>query len=272
MEGLVEQLRRDLPAGDGWELILVDDGSTDATPRLCVACAAGDDRVRVVHHERNRGYGAALKTGLRWARSELVVITDADGTYPNERVPELVELCEDADMVVGARTGEGVTYPLIRKIPKVFLVHWASWLAGRRIPDMNSGLRVFRRPVAERFLRVLPDGFSFTTTITLCLMRNHFRVLYVPIGYEPRIGKSKIRPIRDTLRFTQLILRTGMYFAPLRLLTPLVAALGFLFAASLAFDVFVLGDLTDKTVMLLLAGMNVVIFALLADMIDKRAG
>ena len=272
MEGLVEQLRRDLPAGDGWELILVNDGSTDATRDRCAACTAGDDRLRVVHHEWNRGYGAALKTGLRWAHSDLIVITDADGTYPNQRIPELVELCRDADMVVGARTGEGVTYPLIRKVPKVFLVNWASWLVGRRIPDMNSGLRVFRRPVAERFLRVLPDGFSFTTTITLCLMRNHYRVLYVPIGYEPRIGKSKIRPVRDTLRFTQLILRTGMYFAPLRLLTPLIAALAFLFGSSLLYDIWFLENLTDKTVMMFLATMNVVIFALLADMIDKRAG
>lgn len=272
MEGLIDQLLADLPEGAGWELILVNDGSTDRTRERCEDCTAVDPRVRVVHHEWNRGYGAALKTGIRWAHSDLIVITDADGTYPNERIPELVDICVDADMVVGARVGDGVTYPLIRKIPKLFLVNWASWLVGRRIPDMNSGLRVFRKPVAKRFLRILPDSFSFTTTITICMMRNHYRVVYVPIGYEPRIGQSKIKPIRDTLRFTQLILRTGMYFAPIRLLTPLIAALCFLAASSLFYDVWFLGNLTDKTVMLFVASMNLVIFALLADMIDKRSG
>lgn len=202
---------------------------------------------------------------------ELIVITDADGTYPNERIPELVELAKTADMVVGARTAKNVKYSPIRKIPKLFLSAYASWLAGQKIPDLNSGLRVMRRSVVERFFNILPDSFSFTTTITLAMLTNYRRVLFIPIGYSPRVGNSKIRPIRDTLLFFQLILRTGMYFAPLRVFFPLGVLLSCAFLVSLMYDVFVLQNLTEKTLLLLLFGMNTAMFALLADMIDKRS-
>jgi len=121
-------------------------------------------------------------------------------------------------------------------------------------------------------MRILPDTFSFTTTITVAMMRNRDDVRFVPIGYSARIGTSKIRPIQDTLRFFQLILRTGMYFAPLRVLGPLIVLLMTAFAASLCYDIFVARNLTDKTVLLLLFGLNTTLFALLADMIDKRSG
>ncbi|MFC1572479.1 glycosyltransferase family 2 protein [Candidatus Eisenbacteria bacterium] len=268
----VDQRRESLAASDSYEMIFVDDGSTDETVAILANLASKDKRIRVIRHERNRGYGAALKTGIRRAIGELIVITDADGSYPNERIPELVALSKDADMVVGARTAANVSYPLIRKIPKLFLKAHCTWLAGQPIPDMNSGLRVFRRDLAERFLNILPDGFSFTTTITLAMMTNHYEVRYIPIGYNPRIGKSKIRPIHDTLDFFLLILRTGTYFAPTRVFLPLAGILGLGFLASLCYDLFALSNLTDKTVLLLLFSMNTALFALLADMIDKRSG
>lgn len=258
-----------------YELLVVNDGSGDRSGEILeqIVREGRFPHLRVVHHEKNRGYGAALKTGIRRARTELVAITDADGTYPNDRLPELVEIAADADMVVGHRSAsEGMTYSPIRRIPKLFLANWVSWLARRRVPDMNSGLRVFRKSLTERFFRVLPDGFSFTTTQTLCMLCNRFDVRYIPISYNARVGKSKIKPIRDTLRFMQLILRTGMYFGPLRALAPVVALLGLMFLASLAYDIFAIQNLTDKTVMLMLFTMNTGIFALLADMIDKRSG
>jgi len=144
------------------EIIVVDDGSTDRTPELL----RGRDDVRVLRHERNRGYGGALKTGIRHARHPLIVITDADGSYPNERIPDLVAHAVEADMVVGARTSENVEYSPIRSVPKWFLKRFAEWLTRRKIPDINSGLRVFRKEAVARFLRILPDSFSFTTTIT----------------------------------------------------------------------------------------------------------
>lgn len=266
----IKALRDSLGAGNNYELIVVNDGSTDRTTQVLEEAASSDLNLRVLTHQSNRGYGAALKTGIRQAHGELIAITDADGTYPNERLRELVDMAKHADMVVGARIAEDVTYPFIRKIPKVFLKFYASWLAGREIPDMNSGLRVFRRDIAERFLGILPDGFSFTTTITLAMLTNYYHVRYEPISYHARIGKSKIRPIRDTLQFIQLIVRTGMYFAPLRVLLPIVGFLFVTFFSSLAFDIFILENITDKSLMLFIFSMNTLFFALLADMFHKR--
>lgn len=267
----VAELRRVFAGARSWELVVVNDGSSDRSREILEELAAEVPDLEVVHHERNRGYGAALKTGIRKASADLIVITDADGTYPNERLPEFVEIAKDADMVVGARTATDVQYPFIRKIPKLFLRRYASWLAGQSIPDINSGMRVFRKSVAERFFKILPDTFSFTMTITLSMLTNRYDVRFVPIGYKTRIGKSKIKPIRDTLRFCQLLVRTGMYFAPLRVLLPLIALLTLMFWISIGYDVLVLEDLTEKSLILLMFAMNTAIFALLADMIDKRS-
>lgn len=268
----VAQLRGSMPGGTGFEIIVVNDGSTDRTAEILETVAGDDDSVRVATHARNRGYGAALKTGIRQARADLVVITDADGTYPNERIPELVDACTDHDMVVGARVGADVQYSKLRAFPKIFLRLWVSWIAGQKVPDINSGMRVFRKNVAERFFGILPDTFSFTITITLAMLTTYRSVLFVPIDYRQRIGKSKIAPIRDTLRFMSLILRTGTYFAPVRAFAPVFASLLFLALASLGYDLFVIQNLTDKTILLFLFSMNIGMFALLADMIDKRLG
>ncbi|WP_413404277.1 MULTISPECIES: glycosyltransferase family 2 protein [unclassified Synechococcus] len=257
------------------EIIAVNDGSTDGCEQVLNALTKEhhSDDLLVVHHKRNQGYGAALKTGIRRSQSDYICITDADGTYPNDRIPDLIEQIssKDLDMVVGARIGPNVEYSKIRSIPKMILVPWVSFLCGTEVPDMNSGLRIFRRDRSLDFLKLLPDGFSFTTTITICLLRNRYAVEFTPISYARRIGKSHIKPIQDTLRFTQLILRTGMYFAPLRLLSPLIVALATLFSISSLYDLTILNNLTDKTVLLGFASLNVFMFALLADMIDKRS-
>lgn len=267
----ITRLNDTLKDRSDYEIIVVNDGSTDDTPMLLQKAEQELSTLRVFKHERNRGYGAALKTGIRRARANLIVITDADGTYPNERIPELVTMAEDADMVVGARTASGeVTYPLIRKIPKWFLVRFSSWLSGQSIPDMNSGLRVFRKDIFEKYFNILPNGFSFTTTITIAMLTNHHSVLFIPIGYSSRIGKSKIKPFRDTLFFFQLILRTGMYFAPLRVLFPIITLLSLSFIASFVYDIY-FHNLTEKTLILLMFTLNTGLFALLADMIDKRS-
>lgn len=257
------------PMGE-YEIIAIDDGSFDGTLTVLRGLEAGTPALRIVAHDRNRGYGAALKTGLRHASSERVAIVDADGTYPIEDLPRLVALMDDHDMVVGARGGADFAYPWIRKVPKFFLRAWINWIVGEDVPDINSGMRVFRRTMAQRFVRVLPDGFSFTMTITISALRNNYRVRFEPISYFSRTGKSKISPVRDTLRFMQIICRTGMYFAPLRILAPIAALLGLATIGSLAYDLHI-RDLTEKTLLLLTAFLNVSIFALLADMIDKRS-
>jgi len=268
----IHSIRNSLQDVGPYELILVDDGSTDGSAEILHAATETDSGLQVVTHARNRGYGAALKTGIRRASSEIIVITDADGTYPNKRIGEFVEIAKSADMVVGSRTAKEVTYPLSRKIIKIFLKLYMSWLVGQNIPDINSGLRVFHRSVVERFLNILPDGFSFTTTITLAMLRNNYDVRFIPIEYYPRIGKSKIRPVKDTIRFFELILRTGMYFAPLRVFMPIVLVLLLSFLTSFFYDLFILHNLTDKTLIFLMFTLNSALFALLADMIDKRSG
>jgi hypothetical protein len=135
---------------------------------------------------------------------------------------------------------------------------------------MNSGLRVFRKSVAERFIKILPNQFSFTTTITMATMLNEYDVHFVEIGYTKRIGNSKIRPIKDTINFTQLIVRMGMYFAPLRVLMPIIVLLILGAIISFIYDLLVPFNLTDMTVLLIMLSLNVLVFALLADMIDKR--
>jgi glycosyltransferase involved in cell wall biosynthesis len=254
-----------------FEILAINDGSTDGTRAILEQYAQQYPNIHLLNHATNQGYGASLKTGIRKARGELIAITDADGTYPNERLPELVAACEEYDMVVGARTADDVTYSKLRAAPKFFLQRWMSWIARQHIPDINSGMRVFRKSVAERFIGILPDGFSFTVTITLAMLTNYRPTLFVPIAYRQRVGQSKLRPIHDTLRFVALILRTGTYFAPLRVFFPFVGLLFLMVIASLLYDIVHLGNLTDKTVLLFLFALNAGMFALLADMIDKRS-
>lgn len=250
------------------EIIVVDDGSEDNTAEVIGRYQA----VTLLRHSTNRGYGASLKTAVRHANYEVICITDADGTYPNEVIPELVSMLgPDDDMVVGSRTGEEVAIPYVRRPAKWFIGRLASAVAGRKIPDVNSGLRAFRRPVALRFLPLLPDGFSFTTTITLAMLANGYNVLYTPINYHARVGSSKIRPIRDTLNFVQLILRIGLYFAPLTVFLPLSALCLFAAVAWALFSTFVLGQLADvSTLILTMTAFQVAVIGLMAELISKR--
>jgi glycosyltransferase involved in cell wall biosynthesis len=209
LEGLRDVLGR---SDRAYEIIVVNDGSTDATPRLLAACAD----VTVIHHGHNRGYGAALKAGIRAAHHPLVVVMDADGTYPAAAIPTLVDQCDTADMVVGARIGRNVHSTPARSVAKWCFRQFAEWITRTRIPDLNSGLRAFHRAVAERFMDVLPDGFSFTTTITIASILERFVVRFEAVDYMPRIGRSKVRPVRDTLRIARQLLRLGLRFAPFR--------------------------------------------------------
>ena len=261
---------RELSHIPGLEIVVVDDGSVDGTGEILDRLARVVKPLRVIRHTGNRGYGAALKSGIRSSCGRFLAMVDADGTYPIMRIPDLLDLgTNGADMVVGARIGKDVTYSKLRAFPKIFMRWFCVWVTRRPIPDINSGLRVFKRDLVERFLPYLPDTFSFTTTVTIAFMTHGYRVDYVPIAYSPRVGTSKISPVKDTLRFLQLIIRTGLYFAPLRVFAPVIILLWASFVAAIGFDI-VAKNLSDKTVILLTLSVNVTILALLADMIDKR--
>jgi glycosyltransferase involved in cell wall biosynthesis len=263
---VIDELRAALDAaGLAYEIVIVDDGSTDAT-----AAIAREKGVVVVKHPRNMGYGAALKTGIRRAQHDLIAITDADGTYPAAALPVLVAAMRHVDMAVGARTGADVHIPLARRPAKWALNQVADYLSGTNIPDLNSGLRVFKRDVALVFFRLLPNGFSFTTSITLAMLTNGYPVQFIPIDYRPRAGRSKIRPIRDTWGFLSLIVRTVMYFNPLRIFVPL--SLLFLGTGALktTYDVLTAQNVTTSDMLLLVTGIIIGVLGLLADLIDKR--
>ena len=251
------------------EIIVVDDASDDSTAEI----ANRFDNVSVLRHGANRGYGAALKTGIRHAQHDLICITDADDTYPHERIPELVHLMtqQEWDMVIGARTGETVSIPLLRRPAKWVLGRFASFIAGEPIPDLNSGLRVFRKEDALRFFNILPDGFSFTTTITLAMLTNGYLVGYAPIDYNARIGRSKIRPIRDTLYFCQLVLRMALYFAPLKVFLSLSMTMLLLAISWGLYSRLVLGNLADvSTLIIASAGVQAAMIGMLAELINRR--
>ena len=271
IEGVVRRLSS-LDLGVPVELVVVDDGSTDGTRAVLRRLAGEVANLRVLEHGVNRGYGAALKTGFGAAEHEVVVITDADATYPEDRICDLLRhVDEGAAMAVGARTGDQVHVPLLRRPAKAVLRMLASYLAGTRIPDLNSGLRAMRRDLVQTYRPILPEGFSFTTTITLAALTNGHRVDYVSIDYARRAGRSKIRPVRDTLGFISLIIRTVLYFNPLKVFYPMTTLLGLGFLASLAFDVTVARDLGDKTVLLFVAMVQVLTIGLMADLIEKKS-
>ena len=255
-------------------LLVVNDGSTDGTGLKLQELSKRFDRLRVIEHRRNQGYGAALKTGFARAEHDIVVITDADGTYPEARIPELLA-CIDAgnDMAVGARIGADVHIPMVRRPAKAALRHLASFLAGAPIPDLNSGLRAFRRDFVLEYRPILPNGFSFTTTITLAAMTNGHPVEYVTIDYAHRSGSSKIKPIRDTLGFVSLIIRTVLYFNPLKVFYPLTLGLVVILIGSLAVDLSAEPEpnLSDKTVLMFVACVQTLTVGLLADLIEKKS-
>jgi glycosyltransferase involved in cell wall biosynthesis len=259
-------------AGLDHEILVVDDGSTDDTARVVEEKAAALPALKLVRHGRNRGYGASLKTGIRAAASEVVAITDADGTYPAEALPGLYRRMVDdgADMVVGSRTGENVHIPLVRRPAKAALRVLANYLSGHRIPDLNSGLRVFRRdPIIERF-NLISDGFSFTTTVTLALLARGAAVVFLPIDYRRRTGSSKIRPIADTFNFTVLILRVSVYFEPLKVFIPAAGSLATVGVVWGALQWVNTGGLGQAPVLFLLAAVQTLLVGLIADMISRR--
>jgi len=263
-------------SGYSYELMAIDDKSTDQTLARLREAESKFEHLRVVAFRRNGGSGTARRIGTHEANGEIVVWTDADMTYPNERIPELVRYLDDnpgVDQVVGARTSEQGTHKLLRVPAKWAIRKFAEWLSGSKIPDLNSGLRAFRREVSLPYLRLLPPGFSCVTTITLSFLSNQHTVDYLPIAYAQRAGHSKFHPLKDAYRYILQVLRMVMYFNPLKVLMPAALWLsGIGFVKGITDVVRYHFHLTTNTMLLFVTGLLIGAVALLADLIVRSRG
>jgi glycosyltransferase involved in cell wall biosynthesis len=254
---------------EAFEILVVNDGSSDNTAREIreskVPC-------RVITHTRNKGYGASIKTGLRHAAYNTIGITDADGTYPHEKLPEMYAQYtqRQLDMLVGSRTGEHVAYPFIKKIPKFFIIALANYIADTKIPDINSGLRIFDKHIALQFFNIYPNGFSFTITITMGMLCRGYEVAYFPIDYYARQGKSKISPIKDTAGFFRLLGRIAVFFNPLKFFLPFVAFLTLISIGVFIRDIFIAFNLSQSAVLFPILAILVFFMGMIADMIARK--
>ncbi len=278
---VIAEVERITAAMDGsgmkYELLAVDDKSTDDTLFRLREAESRFPNMRVVAFQHNGGSGTVRRIGSQQARGDIVVWTDADMTYPNERIPELVQILdEDAsiDQVVGARTTEEGTHKALRIPAKWFIRKVAEWLTQTSIPDLNSGLRAFRKSVAEPYLRLLPPGFSCVTTITLAFLSNQHPVRYVPIDYAKRAGTSKFHFVKDAYRYILQVLRMVMYFNPLKvLMPPALWLLGIGLAKGVFYDMIVHPlYFPANTVMIFVSGLIIGSMALLADLIVRSRG
>jgi glycosyltransferase involved in cell wall biosynthesis len=270
----VERIVKAMEAsGYTYELLVIDDASTDGSLAILREATPSYPNMRVVAFRRNGGSGTVRRIGTQQARGEIVVWTDADMTYPNERIPEFVQLLDDdptIDQVVGARTSEEGTHKVLRVPAKWLIRKIAEVLTNTDIPDLNSGLRAFRRSVALPYLRLLPPGFSCVTTITLAFLSNQHDIRYEAIEYSKRSGTSKFHFVKDAYRYILQVLRMVMYFNPLKVLMPIALWLIVIGLAKGLYDVIAHPvRFATNTVLLFVTGLMVAVLALLADLIVR---
>jgi glycosyltransferase involved in cell wall biosynthesis len=255
-------------AGICGEVLVVDDGSRDGTADLAMAAGA-----RVIRHPTNLGYGAALRTGIRAAGSEIIATTDADGTYPVECLPALVEEASRFDLVIGARTGPEYRGKRLKGPARDLYLWLVRYVTGVNVPDANSGLRVFRREAVLRHLDTYCLGFSFTTTMTLVMLLNGYFVGFVPIDYRQRIGQSRVRIFRDSLRTAQIITSAVMRYNPIKVFLPLAAAPAAAAVALLGAAVWTAQAWLITPIVICLVGAVLVFgLGLLADLVSQMQG
>ena len=248
------------------DIIVVDDGSKDKTAEILSKIKA----IKLIRHSINKGYGASLKTAIKNTASDYILIIDGDGTYPASSILPLINYSKKCDMVVGTRTGRIVKIPFLRRPAKWFLKHFAQYLTKTKIPDLNSGLRIFKRDIALRFMSLFPDGFSFTTTLTIACLTNDYNVKYVPINYYKRKGKSGIHPIKDFIGFTNLIFRITIFFKPLNVFMPISVFLFILGALKLIRDFILESTFGLGGATIILASIQIAFLGILAELVIKR--
>ena len=264
--GLLQRLLESLQGLEkSFEVIVVSDGSSDGTAEEVQKAGAW---VRLVEHPYNMGPGAAVKTGIRRARGEILLFMDADGQHDPQDIPRFLEECGRYDMVVGAR-GRGSQAGWHRSLANGLYNRFAGYVTGRAIDDLTSGFRALRQDVARRFLGLLPNGFSQPTTITLCLMRAGFSVKYIPIQAAPRIGKSKIRLFSDGTKFLLVIMKICMLFSPLKIFLPVSLYLFFMGLGYYGYTFWAEHRFTNMSMLLFTTSVLIFMMGLIAEQIAQ---
>ena len=262
-EGAIAEVVARLQSGGAWhEIIVVDDGSTDATGER--ACAAG---AIVVRHPYNKGNGAAVKSGIRKATGDVVLIVDGDGQHRPADAARLVSGIGEYELVVGARSA-ATQATLARRFGNHLLNRLASYLTERNIPDLTSGFRAARRDCLLEFLHLLPNGFSTPATTTLSFIKAGYSVSFVPIEAEQRVGQSKIKLARDGAKFFLILLRIITIFSPLRIFVPISVitfALGFLYALR---TIWTQSHVTNSSVLLIVLSVVIFLVGLVSEQIS----
>lgn len=251
---------------ENYEIVVVDDGSTDNTQEQIKK-----SEVVLITHRYRMGYGASLKDGIINAQYDYIFMVDADDVFPIETVNELLPLMDSCAMAVASRKKCASPVDLPRRFTLWILREIVFLLTGRRIPDLNSGMRIFKKELIKKYFPVISDGFSFTTTLTVAFLSEGLPIEYIPVTCRTRkYGKSKIRPLSDLLGFVITILRTIMYFNPLSLFLRLSVLLGLALSISVCLDIFVFKNLSDATVILFVSLFFFFFTGLLADLINRR--
>jgi len=245
------------------EVLVIDDGSTDQT--AAAAAAAG---ARVIKHPYNKGNGAAVKTGIRHASGEYVLIVDADGQHTAADALRLVSFLGEYDLVVGTRAGSTQQASTARHLGNNALNWVAGYLTGRDIPDLTSGLRAARTSGLREFLHLLPNGFSTPTTTTLSFVKAGYSVHFEPITVGARLGTSKIKLVSDGARFLMILLKVITIFSPLRIFLPIAGSFFLLGAAYAIWTTLTRHDITDSSVLLLVLAVVIFLVGLVSEQIS----
>lgn len=265
-EGAIPQVIREIKeamkrTSYTYEIVVVDDASTDATHKR-----AREEGVRAVRRLRRGGSGASRRTGIETAQGEIIVMLDADGSYDPADIPKLLEYFPSYDQVNGARTSEQGTLKALRMPTKWLIRQLACYLTSSHIPDLNTGLKAFKREIMKKYLWVLPDGFSCVTTMTLAFLANGYAVKYIPVNYRKRIGKSKFHPVKDTFAYLNTVIRMVMYFKPLRIFIPLSFLLLLMAVLKSTLSLRWTSTLQESDIILFVAGLVMGALGLLADL------